>query len=97
MIYEVFLKRDGAVEFRHVGSLDAPNDDLAGTLARECYLRRSEGDRLWLVRRDHLIDPDDGVLVLPATRARRLLDGWDSASADDDEAVHDADPVGVDE
>ncbi|MEM7275449.1 MAG: hypothetical protein AAF547_20405 [Actinomycetota bacterium] len=76
-IYEVFLKRDGLAEFRHVGSIEAATDELASVLARECYLRRSEGDRLWLVRRSDVIDPDDGVLFLPATRARRLLDGWD--------------------
>mgnify|MGYP002525994649 CR=1 FL=1 len=48
--YEVFLKKDGKDEYRHAGSLDAPNDGLALLLARESYLRRAEGDRLWLVR-----------------------------------------------
>ena len=26
--YEVFLKKDGRDEFRHAGSLDAPDDDI---------------------------------------------------------------------
>ena len=59
-IYEIFLKKDGRDEFRHAGSLDAADDELAMVSARECYVRRGEGDRLWVVRRDHVLvaDPD---------------------------------------
>jgi ring-1,2-phenylacetyl-CoA epoxidase subunit PaaB len=53
--YEVFLKKDGRDEFRHAGSLDAPDDELALVLARESYARRAEGDRLWLVDRENVI------------------------------------------
>lgn len=60
--YEVFLKHDGRDEFRHAGNLDAATDELATILARECYVRRGEGDRIWLVRRDDVIDPDAGYL-----------------------------------
>ena len=56
--YEVFLKRDGKDEYRHAGALDAANDELAAVLARECYVRRAEGDRMWLVERSNVIDPD---------------------------------------
>ena len=48
-VYEVFIKRDGREEFRHVGALEAADDQLATVLAREVYLRRAEGDRLWVV------------------------------------------------
>ena len=51
----MFLKKDGRDEYRHAGSLDAPDEEMALVLARESYLRRAEGDRLWLVCRDHLI------------------------------------------
>jgi len=57
-IFEVFLKKDGRNEFRHVGALEAANDDLAVVAARECYVRRAEGDRLWVVRRDDILKPD---------------------------------------
>ena len=30
--YEVFLKKDGRDEYRHAGSLDAPDDDLLAYL-----------------------------------------------------------------
>lgn len=54
-IYEVFLKKDGRDEFRHAGALDAANDELALVSARECYARRAEGDRLWVVPREAII------------------------------------------
>ena len=57
-IYEVFIKADGREEFRHAGALDAATDDLALVMARETYLRRAEGTRLWLVRREHLVVAD---------------------------------------
>ena len=42
--YEVFLKKDGRDEYRHAGSLDAPDPEMALVLARESYLRRAEGE-----------------------------------------------------
>ena len=58
--YEVFLKKAGKDEFRHVGALDAADPELALTLARESYVRRGEGDDLWLVDRGHVLvgEPD---------------------------------------
>lgn len=73
--YEVFLKRDGKDEYRHAGALDAANDELAATLARECYVRRAEGDRIWLVERSNLIQPDPDYLVANADKPHRHHDG----------------------
>jgi len=56
--FEVFLKKDGKDEFRHVGSMQAPDADMGLLLARESYARRAEGDRMWLVDREHLIVAD---------------------------------------
>ena len=53
--YEVFLKKDGRDEFRHAGALDAANDELALVMARESYIRRAEGNRVWIVNRDDII------------------------------------------
>jgi len=74
-IYEVFVKKDGRDEFRHAGALDAANDELALILARESYLRRAEGDRLWLVRRDHLVVADDAFVRPNAHKPHRHHDG----------------------
>jgi ring-1,2-phenylacetyl-CoA epoxidase subunit PaaB len=54
-IYEVFLKKEGRDEFRHVGALEAASDELALVSARECYVRRGEGDRIWLVEREAIV------------------------------------------
>ncbi len=73
--YEVFLKKDGKDEYRHAGALDAANDDLAMTLARECYVRRAEGDRIWIVDRSNVIEPDDGYLGANADKPHRHHSG----------------------
>lgn len=73
--YEVFLKKDGRDEYRHAGALDAANDELALVMAREAYLRRAEGDRLWLVRRDHLIIADPAFVAPNADKPHRHHDG----------------------
>ena len=97
--YEVFLKKDGRDEYRHAGSLDAPDDELALVLARESYLRRAEGDRLWLVDRTHLIigSPkfvapnadtphrhNDGDRIAERRRRLRETDFWDTVAEEDE-------------
>ena len=74
-VYEVFLKKDGRDEFRHAGALEAANDELALVMSREAYLRRAEGDRLWLVRRDHVITADVDFIAPNADKPHRHHDG----------------------
>ena len=74
-VYEVFIKRDGREGFRHVGALEAADDHLALLLARESYLRRAEGDRLWVVRRDHVVTADDDFVAPNADKPHRHHDG----------------------
>lgn len=74
-IYEVFLKRDGKDEFRHAGSLEAADDDTAAVLAVECYARRAEGDRMWLVARDDIVTVDPDLLAPNRDKAHRHSDG----------------------
>lgn len=73
--YEVFLKRDGKDEYRHAGALDAANNELAMVLARECYVRRAEGDRIWIVDREHVIEPDVDYLDSNADKPHRHHSG----------------------
>lgn len=74
-VYEVFLKKDGRDEFRHAGALEAANDELAVVLARESYVRRAEGDRLWLVPRVEVIVADDDFITPNADKPHRHHDG----------------------
>lgn len=74
-VYEVFVKKDGREEFRHVGALEAASDELALTLARESYLRRAEGDRLWVIRRDQIIVGTADFVAPNADKPHRHHDG----------------------
>lgn len=73
--YEVFLRRGGKEPFEHAGSLDAPDDELAVLLAREAYVRRGEGEEMWLVERAHLLVADPGLLVANQDKPHRRNDG----------------------
>jgi ring-1,2-phenylacetyl-CoA epoxidase subunit PaaB len=73
--YEVFLKKDGKDEFRHAGAIDAPNDDLALIMARECYARRAEGDHLWVVDRSNIAVAEADFVAPNADKPHRHNDG----------------------
>ncbi|MEE3275202.1 MAG: 1,2-phenylacetyl-CoA epoxidase subunit B [Actinomycetota bacterium] len=74
-IYEVFLKKEGKQEFRHAGSIEAADDELALVLARENYARRAEGDRIWLVDREHLVEGEEEFVAPNADKPHRHNDG----------------------
>ena len=73
--YEVFLKKQGKDEFRHVGSMQAPDAEMALPLARESYARRAEGDLMWLVDRQDLIVADPDLIAPNADKPHRHNDG----------------------
>jgi phenylacetate-CoA oxygenase PaaH subunit len=73
--YEVFLKPEGRDGFAHVGSLDAPDDDLATLYARETYIRRGEGVHAWVVRRSSILVLDPADLEVTRARDRGVNDG----------------------
>jgi len=73
--YEVFLKKDGKDEFRHAGSLEAADDELAVVLARETYLRRAEGDWAWLVDRADVVAVEAEFVAPNADKPHRHNDG----------------------
>jgi ring-1,2-phenylacetyl-CoA epoxidase subunit PaaB len=74
-VYEVFLKREGKDEFRHAGSLEAATPELALVLARENYTRRAEGDAMWLVDREHIIESEEGFIAPNDDKPHRHNDG----------------------
>ena len=73
--YEVFLKPDGRDEFRHAGSIEAPNDEVALVMARVTYARRAEGSRLWLVARARIVVGDEDFVAPNADKPHRHNDG----------------------
>ncbi len=73
--YEIFLKRAGKDEFRHAGSMQAPDEEMATILAHDSYCRRGEGAEMWLVDRRHIIAADPDLLATTVDLAHRSNDG----------------------
>ena len=61
-LWEVFVRSKGGLNHRHVGSVHAPDAELALRHARDTYTRRMEGVSLWVVPSASIIasDPADG-------------------------------------
>ena len=49
-LYEVFVRSKQGLSHRHVGSLHAPDAEMAILNARDVYTRRNEGVSIWVVR-----------------------------------------------
>lgn len=49
-LWEVFIRGQHGLNHRHVGSLHAPDAEMAIRNARDVYTRRSEGVSIWVVK-----------------------------------------------
>ena len=49
-LYEVFIRSKQGLSHRHVGSLRAPDAEIALQNARDVYTRRNEGISIWVVK-----------------------------------------------
>jgi ring-1,2-phenylacetyl-CoA epoxidase subunit PaaB len=60
-LWEVFIRSKQGLNHKHVGSLRAPDAQLAIENARDVYTRRSEGISIWVVESNNLFasDPQD--------------------------------------
>jgi ring-1,2-phenylacetyl-CoA epoxidase subunit PaaB len=59
-LWEVFVRANRGLSHVHVGSLHAPDADMAVRNARDLYTRRNEGVSIWVVPADAITtsDPD---------------------------------------
>ena len=48
-LWEIFIRGQHGMSHRHVGSLHAPDADMAIKNARDVYTRRNEGVSIWVV------------------------------------------------
>lgn len=48
-LWEVFIRSKQGLSHKHVGSLRAPDAEMAISNARDVYTRRSEGVSIWVV------------------------------------------------
>jgi ring-1,2-phenylacetyl-CoA epoxidase subunit PaaB len=53
-LYEVFVRGKRGLNHVHVGSLHAPDAEMALHHARDLYTRRNEGVSIWVVRADDI-------------------------------------------
>ncbi len=68
-LWEVFIRGQHGMSHRHVGSLHAPDAEMALKNARDVYTRRNEGVSIWVVEAAQITasDPSDkGALYEPA-------------------------------
>lgn len=49
-LWEIFIRGQHGLNHRHVGSLHAPDAEMAINDARDVYTRRKEGVSIWAVR-----------------------------------------------
>lgn len=68
-LWEVFIQSKPGLSHKHVGSLHAPDAQMAIENARDVYTRRSEGTSIWVAKAEHLYasSPEDiGEFFEPA-------------------------------
>lgn len=68
-LWEVFIRTRGGLAHKHIGSVHAPDGELAVRHARDVYTRRLEGISLWIVRSTDIVASDPaqvGPLFEPA-------------------------------
>ncbi len=60
-LFEVFIRSKNGLHHKHVGSLHAPDAEMALTNARDVYTRRSEGVSIWVVKTSDIVasSPED--------------------------------------
>ncbi len=68
-LWEIFIRSKQGLSHKHVGSLRAPDEEMAIRNARDVYTRRNEGVSIWVIKSINVIasDPSEsGPLFEPA-------------------------------
>ena len=75
-LWEVFVRSKGGLAHRHVGSVHAPDAELALRHARDTYTRRMEGVSLWVVPSAEIVGmlPEGNWITrAPSLRRKAIL------------------------
>ena len=76
-IYEVFRRAGHKDPFEHCGSVIASDPEMALLLAKECFLRRREGQHLWVTRRTDIHSfRDESLLEVAGDKEYRFNSGY---------------------
>jgi ring-1,2-phenylacetyl-CoA epoxidase subunit PaaB len=75
--YEVFRRTGHKEPFSHCGTVTAPDPEMALLMAKECFLRRREGEHLWVTRRSDIHSlADESLLEIAADKSYRFASGY---------------------
>ena len=76
-IYEVFRRSGHKEPFEHCGSVIASDPEMALLMAKECFLRRREGQHLWVTRRTDIHSfKDETLLEVAGEKEYRFASGY---------------------
>lgn len=76
-VYEVFRRSGHKDPFEHCGAVIAPDPQMALLMAKECFLRRREGQHLWVVRRSDIHSfSDESLLEIAADKSYRFASAY---------------------
>jgi ring-1,2-phenylacetyl-CoA epoxidase subunit PaaB len=76
-VYEVFRRSGHKDPFEHCGAVIAPDPQMALMMAKECFLRRREGQHLWVVRRSDIHSfSDESLLEIAADKSYRFASAY---------------------
>lgn len=69
-LWEIFIRSQHGLAHKHVGSLHAPDAEMAISNARDVYTRRNEGISVWVVRSSQIVasNPDDKAALFDPAR-----------------------------
>ena len=75
--YEVFRRSGHKEPFEHAGAVIASDPDMALLMAKECFVRRREGDHLWVVARTDIHSlADESLLEIAADKSYRFASDY---------------------
>jgi len=57
-LWEIFVRSENGLAHKHVGSLHAPDAEMAVRNARDLYTRRNEGVSIWVVKSSDIVATD---------------------------------------
>ena len=76
-VYEVFKRSGHKDPFSHAGSVMAPDSEMALIMAKECFLRRREGEHLWVTRRSDIHSfSDESLLEIASDKGYRFPEAY---------------------
>ena len=69
-LWEIFIRSKNGLSHKHVGSLHAPDFEIALENARDVYTRRNEGTSIWVVESKNIFatDPKDNDMLFEAAK-----------------------------